>query len=229
MRLDKFLSHTGNGSRKEVKLLLKKKQVQVNGTTISDAGFIIDPDNDSVSINDTIIEYSSKVYLMMNKPQGYICEHNPVEYPSVLELLDTKRTDLFFVGRLDADTEGLLLITNDGQFSHQIAHGKKEATKQYLVHLEKPFDTKFIKDLETGIMMDDTLLKPAVVEILESDKILLTISEGKYHQVKRMMHYCNNEVIFLKRVKIGNLDLDPSLKLGEYKNLDLEDFKALNY
>lgn len=227
MRLDKFLSHNGYGSRKQVRILIKKKQITINDTIETDAGYNINLDVDKVYVDGTLITYETNVYIMMNKPQGYICEHNPVEYPSVLELLDFVRPDLFFVGRLDADTEGLLLITNDGHFSHNIAHGKKEVSKMYQVHLDKPFDTKFIKDLEAGIPMDNTILKPANVEILEATIINLTISEGKYHQVKRMMHYCDNEVTYLKRMKIGNLELDPTLELGSYRNLTPDEIEIL--
>lgn len=227
MRLDKFLSLNGFGSRKEVRHFIKKKMVTVNTTTITDSGYILNLNTDIVSFNNETISYVEDVYYMLNKPAGYICEHNPVEYPSVLELLDTSRTDLFFVGRLDADTEGLLLITNDGQFSHQISHGKKDITKQYEVHLEKPFDKKYINKLETGIPLDGELLKPAQIELINDHVILLTISEGKYHQVKRMMHYCDNQVVYLKRQKIGNMSLDSNLKLGESRSLSNNEINLL--
>lgn len=227
MRLDKFLSLNGFGSRKQVRGMIKAKQVRVSEHIIKDVGHIINTSSDKVFVDDIIIEYTENLYLMMNKPAGYICEHNPVEYPSVLELLDTQRTDLFFVGRLDADTEGLLLITNDGQFSHQIAHGKKEIKKTYEVHLKTPFDTSFISKLEKGIILDDLQLKPAQVKMLEEDKLLLTISEGKYHQVKRMMIYCNNEVVYLKRIQIGSLSLDESLNLSEYRDLSGKEINLL--
>ena len=223
MRLDKFLAHNGYGTRKDTKTLIKKKLVSVNDNIVSDSGYILNPDNDRVTVDGELIEYVENVYLMMNKPAGYICSHDAVEYPSVLELIDTYRSNLFFVGRLDADTEGLLLITNDGHFSHAIAHGKRNIHKQYLVHLEKPFYKRFISELLEGIPLDDTILKPATVEMIDDNKILLTIAEGKYHQVKRMMHHCENEVIYLKRVKIGSLNLDPSLKLGAYRDLTEEE------
>lgn len=227
MRLDKFISMNGYGSRKEVRSFIKAKHVLVNKVIIKDAGTIINPEMDIVEVNGTPIEFTSDVYLMLNKPQGYICEHNPVQYPSVLELLDTKRNDLFFVGRLDADTEGLLLITNDGQFAHQIAHGKKDITKTYEVHLMKPFNINYIKDLEIGILLDDGIIKPAHVDVIEPDVIHLTISEGKYHQVKRMMIYCDNEVRYLKRLSIGALQLDNNLKLGQSRNLTIDEIQTL--
>ena len=156
---------------------------------------------------------------MLNKPAGYISSHDEGQYPSVLELIQDDRNDLIFVGRLDVDTEGLLLITNDGKFSHQVAHGKKEVYKQYYVELEKDFDQTFIAQLEVGIPMDETILKPAHIEIVNEKTILLSIAEGKYHQVKRMMHYCDNEVTYLKRLKIGDLKLDENLQVGDYREL----------
>lgn len=227
MRLDKFLSINGIGSRKEVRLLIKKKMVTVNDNIITDASLIIDLESDVISYNNNPITFVKNIYYMMNKPAGYICEHNPVEYPSVLELLNTARKDLFFVGRLDADTEGLLLITNDGQFSHQVSHGKRDITKQYEVHLEKPFNKNYINELEAGIPLDGVQLKPAHVKIVDEHTILLTISEGKYHQVKRMMHYCENQVVYLKRQKIGSLHLDKNLDLGESRQLTQSEMNLL--
>ncbi|MEG0416133.1 MAG: pseudouridine synthase [Erysipelothrix sp.] len=228
MRLDKFLSHTGFGSRKEVRLMIKKSYVKVNDNVIKDIGYILNLENDKVTVHDEIVEFEEEVYIMINKPRDYICAHDAVEYPSVLELINNSRSDLFFVGRLDADTEGLLIITNDGQFSHRVAHGKKDIKKQYYVELAHNFDETFVVDLEKGVPMDDSILKPAEVEIIDPQTILLTISEGKYHQVKRMMHYCNNEVSYLKRVRIGELNLDPRLKLGEYRSLTKDEISLFD-
>ena len=226
MRIDKFLAHNGFGSRNDVKKLLKEKVVSVNGEVVTKATFKIDIEHDIVSVSDEAIEYQEKVYYMMNKPAGYICSHVSNQYPSVIDLIDSYH-DLIMVGRLDVDTEGLLLITNDGQFSHQIAHGKKDIFKKYYVELEEDFDASFIPDLEAGIMMDGEFLKEAKIEIIASNKIYVYIAEGKYHQVKRMMNYAHNEVAYLKRLSIGNLDLDETLDLGEYRDLTLEDFEKL--
>lgn len=225
MRLDKFLAHNGYGTRKDVKVLVKKKKVCVNETVVTDTGFILNLDHDVVDVEGEVVHYTKDIYMMMNKPAGYICAHDPVDYPSVLELISEYHNDLFFVGRLDVDTEGLLIITNDGLFSHNIAHGKKDVHKQYLVHLEKPFDLAFVQVLESGIPLDDQLLKPAQVEVVSESVILLTIAEGKYHQVKRMMHYCDNEVTYLKRIKIGPLVLDEGLAAGEYRSLSAAEIK----
>lgn len=223
MRLDKFLAHNGYGTRKDVKALVKKKLVIVNGAVAKDSALNLDVEKDTVLVEGVEIHYTQDAYFMINKPAGYECTHKPENYPSVLELLYEVRNDLIFVGRLDADTDGLLYITNDGKFAHNIASGKKEIRKTYYVELAKPFDTNFKETLKQGIPMDEDILKPAFVELIEDNKIHLSIAEGKYHQVKRMMHYCENEVTYLKRVSIGNVALDSNLKLGEYRPLSQEE------
>lgn len=227
MRLDKFLAHNGYGSRKDVKKIIKDKAVEVNGKIIEKPGFIIDVEKDVVIVEDIEIFYEKEVYYMMNKPADYISSHESSLYPSVLELIADPRPDLIMVGRLDVDTEGLLIITSDGKFSHSIVHGKKEVYKQYYVELEKDFDKRYIKDLEAGIMLGEDQLKPAKVEVLDDKSILLSIAEGKYHQVKKMMHYCDNEVLYLRREKIGNLNLDESLHLGEYRALSEDEINNI--
>ena len=219
MRLDKFLAHNNFGTRKDVKQLIRQQRVTVNGMIVKDPGHILKEETDIVAVDDMSIDYSEFVYYMMNKPAGYECTHADGLYPSVIDLMDTMRNDLFFVGRLDVDTEGLLLITNDGKLAHRISHGKKEIYKQYYVELENPFDEQFIPILEAGMPFEESQLKPAFVEMITQQTLYLSIAEGKYHQVKRMMHYCKNEVIYLKRVKIGELELDELLDLGEYREL----------
>lgn len=223
MRLDKFLAHNGFGTRKEVKELVKRKRVVVNDTYAKSASILLNVEEDKVYVDEELITYQEQVYYMMHKPSGYICSHESDLYPSVLELIHDYRKDLIMVGRLDVDTEGLLLITSDGKFSHSIAHGKKEVYKQYEVELDKPFDSKFIPMLQSGMVMDDDTLKPATVIQLNSKRILLSIAEGKYHQVKRMMHACDNEVVYLKRIKIGDLMLDEALVLGAYRPLTADE------
>ncbi|CAM3730759.1 pseudouridine synthase [Erysipelothrix urinaevulpis] len=223
MRLDKFLAHNNFGSRKEVKEIVKQKRVFINDELVKNSAKIIDLDKDVVFVDGQEIKYKKDIYYMMNKPKDTISSHDDSLYPSVLSLIDDYRDDLIMVGRLDADTEGLLLITNDGQFSHKIAHGKKDVKKVYYVELESPFDQKYIKELEQGIVLDDGPIKPAFVEVLTDTSLHLTISEGKYHQVKRMMHYCENEVLYLKRIQIGPLRLDSQLDTGQYRSLTQEE------
>ncbi len=219
MRIDKLLSHVGYGSRKQVRTLLKSGTVRVNDTLIKDPKSHVNLDIDHVYVDDQLIEYEAKVYIMMHKPYGYECTHTPDLYPSVLELINQYREDLMMVGRLDVDTEGLLLITNDGQFLHNVAHGKKDIYKTYYVELEREFDSKYIDALNQGLELDGQKLKPAKVEIIENNRILLSIAEGKYHQVKRMMALCHNYVTYLKRIQIGPLKLDDTLEPGEYRSL----------
>lgn len=223
MRIDKFLAHNGYGSRNDAKKLIKAKLVMVNDELVTKATYNVDIESDVVSVDMEEIEYFEKVYYMLNKPAGYICSHESKNYPSVLDLIDTNHKDLIMVGRLDADTEGLLLVTNDGQFSHRVAHGKKEIPKTYYVELEEDFNEDYIEVFEGGIMLDEFLLKPAYTEVLTPRSIHLTISEGRYHQVKRMMHYANNQVTYLNRRKIGHLALDESLAFGEYRDLSEEE------
>lgn len=223
MRIDKYLAHNQFGSRNDVKKILKDKLVYVNDELVTKASYQVNLDKDIVTVNDEVIEYLEKFYVMINKPTGYICSHHSNLYPSVLELLPFDPDNTIMVGRLDVDTEGLLLITNDGQFSHRIAHGKKDISKTYFVKLRDDFNKKYIDIFKEGILMDESILKPAETEVLSNDTLLLTISEGKYHQVKRMMHYADNEVIYLKRMNIGKLQLDEHLELGAYRHLTDEE------
>lgn len=219
MRIDKLLAHSGFGSRKEVKQIIKDQQVFINDKLVKTAKTLVDIENDQVRVNDEIIYYKENVYYMLNKPSGYVCSHDQNLYPSSLELINDFRPDLIMVGRLDVDTEGLLIITSDGKFAHQISHGKKNVFKEYYVELKKPFDQNFIGQLEAGINLNDEPLKPAKVKLLDDKSLLLSIAEGKYHQVKRMMHYCDNEVLYLRREKIGDLVLDDNLSIGQYREL----------
>jgi 16S rRNA pseudouridine516 synthase len=219
MRLDKFLSNNGFGSRKDVRKIVKNKLVLVNDSLVNDPSIIIDSENDTISVDSNVVHYKKNVYYMLNKPAGYECTHESTLYPSVFELIDDHRTDLIIVGRLDVDTEGLLLMTSDGQFTHQIIHGKKHIFKQYHVELANDFDKNFINELEAGIPFDNIVLKPAKIQVIDEKTIYLSIAEGKYHQVKKMMLYCNNEVVYLKRIAIGDLALDETLAFGEYREL----------
>lgn len=227
MRLDKFLAHNGYGSRKDVKKIVKSKVVLVNDEVVVDPATIIDFEKDSIIVDGVELTYKDEVYYMLNKPSGYISSHDASLYPSVLELIDDMRPDLIMVGRLDVDTEGLLIITSDGKFSHQVSHGKKDIYKQYYVELEKDFNKAYITDLEAGITIEDHKLKPAKVEMLDDKSLLLSISEGKFHQVKKMMHYCDNEVLYLRREKIGNLVLDEKLEIGQYRELSQEELENI--
>lgn len=235
MRLDKFLANSGIGTRKEVKELLKKRLIKVNDEVVKDGKIHVDENEDTVKYKDEIISYKKFVYIMLNKPNGVISATEDKVHKTVIDLLgDEYRTfEVFPVGRLDIDTEGLLLLTNDGVLSHNLLSPNKHVDKKYYVELEKLLTEMDIAKLEKGVELKDFTTKDAKVEIIEngeeSDKIrvYITISEGKFHQVKRMFKAVGNEVKYLKRVKMGTLSLDENLKLGEYRELTEDELTKL--
>lgn len=229
MRIDKFLANMGVGTRTEVKQLLKKGNVTVNDKKEKSSKTQINPDTDTVSVNETQIQYIDKIYLMLNKPKGYLSATEDNNQQTVIDLVEEFRyLELFPVGRLDKDTEGLLLITNDGQFNHQLMSPTKHVSKTYEVISEKTITKNDIESFKTGIELNEGLAKPAqLVEGDEKNKSFVTIYEGRYHQVKRMFHAIDNEVLALKRISIGDLKLDSALAPGEYRHLTQQDFKQL--
>ena len=236
MRLDKFLANSGIGTRKEVKDILKNKKISVNDIFVKDGKIQIDEEKDIVKYEDKIIHYKPFVYIMMNKPAGVISATEDNHHKTVIDLLNNEyRTyDIFPVGRLDIDTEGLLLLTNDGVLSHNLLSPKKHVDKKYYVKIANSLSDDDIKMLENGIKLEENFVtKKAKVEIIcnNSEKnenlAYITISEGKFHQVKRMFKAVNNEVLYLKRVKMGSLLLDEKLKLGEYRELTEEELNNL--
>lgn len=236
MRLDKFLANAGQGSRKEVKKILKDGMVKVNGNLIKDSKIHIDPFHDEVTIQGELITYREFVYLMMNKPAGVISATEDLHEETVIDLLDPEDQVLepFPVGRLDKDTEGLLLLTNDGQLSHRLLSPKKHVPKTYYAVIQGEVTEEDVIRFKQGVVLDDGYhTKPGELVILKSgirSDIELTITEGKFHQVKRMFEAVGKKVIYLKRTKMGPLILDDSLKLGEYKELSDDDVSLLkNY
>jgi 16S rRNA pseudouridine516 synthase len=234
MRLDKLLSHCGYGSRKDVKKLIKSGAVRIDDETVKNADVKVDIDDASVTVHGEQVVYQEFVYLMMNKPPGILSATEDANQPTVIDLLDGRygHFDLFPAGRLDKDTEGLLLLTNDGVLAHQLLSPKKHVAKTYLVRLKKPLDARDVDQLEKGVWIDEQYkTKPAAVEIISSEdshmEILLTITEGKFHQIKRMAKAVQNEVIFLKRLSMGKLRLDPSLGKGEYRELTAFELEQL--
>lgn len=229
MRIDKFLANMGVGTRTEVKQLLKKGNVTVNDKKEKSPKTQINPDTDTISVNETQIQYIDKIYLMLNKPKGYLSATEDNNQQTVIDLVEEFRyLELFPVGRLDKDTEGLLLITNDGQFNHQLMSPTKHVSKTYEVISEKTITKNDIESFKTGIELNEGLAKPAqLVEGDEKNKSFVTIYEGRYHQVKRMFHAIDNEVLALKRISIGDLKLDSALAPGEYRHLTQQDFKQL--
>lgn len=233
MRIDKMLANLGYGSRKDVKKLLKDGAVVVNDKVIKDSKQHIDPDNDVVTLNGEIVEYKEFVYLMMNKPPGVISATEDNHDETVIDLLEYEDQvfEPFPVGRLDKDTEGLLLITNDGQLSHRLLSPKKHVPKTYFAVIEGIVTSDDGEAFQKGVTLDDGYLtKPAYLTILKSgltSDIELTITEGKFHQVKRMFEAVGKRVIYLKRLSMGPLKLDETLELGEYRELTDEELEEL--
>jgi 16S rRNA pseudouridine516 synthase len=236
MRIDKMLANLGYGSRKEVKGLLKKGGVKINGEIVKDAKEHINPNQDVVSINGQEVIYKEFIYLMMNKPGGVISATEDNRDETVIDLLEMEDQvyEPFPVGRLDKDTEGLLLITNDGQLSHRLLSPKKHVPKTYFAVIEGEVTEADILAFRKGVTLDDGYeTKPGELVILKSglmSDIELTITEGKFHQVKRMFQAVGKRVVYLKRISMGSLKLDETLELGEYRELTDEELEELmNY
>ncbi|MEI7668058.1 MAG: pseudouridine synthase [Erysipelotrichaceae bacterium] len=227
MRLDKALADLNLGSRKEVKLLIRKGKVCVNGLIIKDDDHHIDIDHDVITLDDERLAFNQVQYFMLYKPIGSICENRSKQYPSVLEYIkEPLHAKTQTVGRLDVDTEGVLLIMSDGTLAHHLLAPKSHCSKIYHLSLEKSFDLNYLVELQTGIVLSDGLCQAAIITLIDETHMLMEISEGRTHQVKRMMHACDNEVIALKRIQFGPLTLG-DLKPGEYRALSLTEIEAL--
>jgi 16S rRNA pseudouridine516 synthase len=236
MRIDKMLANLGFGSRKEVKQLLKSGAVTVDGDVVKDAKQHVDTSKQTVSLNGEVVEYKEFIYLMMNKPQGVLSATEDSTGETVIDLLELEDQvyEPFPVGRLDKDTEGLLLITNDGQLAHQLLSPKKHVPKTYFAVIEGEVTEEDIRTFAAGITLDDGYeTKPGELKILKSgirSDIELTITEGKFHQVKRMFEAVGKSVVYLQRISMGPLPMDKTLELGEYRELTDEEVELLrNY
>lgn len=232
LRLDKYLADMGIGTRSQIKEAAKKGRIQVNGQTEKKTDRKITPGDDQVIMDGQVIGYVHMEYYMLNKPQGVVSATEDRKYQTVVDLIaDRQRKDLFPVGRLDIDTEGLLLITNDGELAHRLLSPKKHVDKVYYAKVQGKVDESDVKAFADGVDIgDDTPAKSADLRILKSgeeSEIELTITEGRFHQVKRMFHAVGKEVIYLKRLSMGSLALDKTLTKGEYRSLTEEEIKKL--
>ncbi|MBM6616382.1 pseudouridine synthase [Bacillus suaedaesalsae] len=233
MRIDKLLANMGHGTRKEVKQLLKTGNVRIEDTVVKDPKTQVNPDTQVVTVHGEVVEYREFIYLMMNKPQGVISATEDHQDETVIDLLEQEDQlfEPFPVGRLDKDTEGLLLITNDGQLSHQLLSPKKHVPKTYFAHIRGEVTDEDVKAFAQGVELDDGYMtKPGKLTIIkagETSQIELIITEGKFHQVKRMFEAVGKKVTYLKRIKMGPLPLDETLELGEYRELTEEEVELL--
>lgn len=233
MRLDRFLCTAGLGSRSDVKKLIQKSRITADGVICKDPSFKIDENHTAVMFDGKPVIYKKNVYFMLNKPQGIISAsradlRNPDERCVVDLISEEKHRSLFPVGRLDRDTEGLLLITDDGVLAHSLLSPSKHVNKTYLVGLRRELSPEDITKLEAGVDIgDDTPTRPASVSEINKTSVYITIHEGRFHQVKRMFEAVGNEVLTLKRISMGSLTLDPELKPGEYRELTEDELTGL--
>lgn len=233
IRLDKFLCDCGLGSRSEIKNVAKSGRILVNGVKIIKTDIKIDENCDIINYCGKNIDYKKSVYIALNKKAGFVTANSDNLHKTVFELLDItlQKMKLFAVGRLDKDTEGLLLITNDGDFSHALMSPKKHVEKVYYAEVFGEILPRHITEFADGVkFLDGTICKPAKLEIIESgenSKAFVTICEGKFHQVKIMFKTIGCDVLYLKRVQIGDLKLDDNLPVGEYRFLTDGEVKML--
>ena len=234
LRIDKMLSNSGVGSRKQIKTDARKGFVEVNGTIEKDSSKIIDTETDTVKYKGEVIKYTQYIYLMMNKPRGVVSATEDNYDKTVIDLLDDEEKfyEPFPVGRLDKDSEGLLLITNDGKLAHELLSPRKHVDKTYYVEVAEEITEDDVRAFEEGVILKEDNYKtlPAKLQIMESGYpsiCLVTIREGKFHQLKRMFNAVNNEVTYLKRISMGALKLDEPLKTGQYRHLTEEEINLL--
>ena len=233
-RLDKILVNLGYGSRKEIKGIVKKKLVNVNGDIVNDSAIQVDADKAIITVNGERINYRKYIYLMMNKPDGVVSATFDNYDKTVIDLLETQHQAFnpFPVGRLDKDTVGLLLLTNDGELNHRLISPKWHVDKVYFAKINKEVNEEDAKSFKNGVILDDDYkCMPSILKILKSEEsgseVEITLQEGKFHQVKRMFKSRNKEVVYLKRIIFGGLPLDTSLTEGSYRQLTEEELGVL--
>lgn len=234
-RLDKLLCSQGMLSRREAGKYIREGQVTVGGTVCRTPDRKVDPDTETVTLCGQPILYKDKVYIMLNKPAGILCVSRDPKAPTVVDLLpdEMKRRGLFPAGRLDKDTVGLVLLTDDGDYAHRILSPKKEIYKQYLVRLDGPLDETAAQQFRQGITLaDGTLCRPARLHFTDAPdhtEMLVEICEGRFHQIKRMFASLGRQVVFLERRKMGELCLDENLPRGECRELTEIEKEAVFY
>lgn len=233
-RLDKVLANSGYGSRKEVKALVKSGAVTIDGIKVKDSGVQIDPEKNEILINGEKVLFRSFIYLIMNKPAGVVSATFDNYDKTVVDLLQPEHEAFkpFPVGRLDKDTVGLLLLTNDGDLNHKLISPKYHVNKVYYAEIDKEVNEEDVRAFEEGIILDDDYkCMPANLKILKVDKdgsrVEVTIQEGKFHQVKRMFLSLGKSVVYLRRISFGPINIDESLREGEYRELSDEEFRSI--
>ncbi|WAW14379.1 pseudouridine synthase [Peptostreptococcus equinus] len=239
MRIDKLLGNLGYGTRSEIKKFCKQGMILVNGAETKRSDTHVDPEKDTIYFNGKEVIYREFIYLMLNKPSGYVSATFDNFDETVLDLIDEEYLafEPFPVGRLDKDTEGLLVLTNDGKLAHRVLSPKKHIMKKYYAQVDIDINKEHISAFEKGVDIGEGYItKTATLEVLGKEKdeegnefteVYVSISEGKFHQVKRMFHAIGGEVLYLKRVSMGGLGLDPDLELGQYRELSKEEIESM--
>ena len=230
MRLDKFIAQQLGVSRAIAGRLIRGQHVTVDDEVVRDTAFKLQPDHDVAYEGNPLTQQNGPRYFMLNKPQGYVCSTEDPDHPTVLYFLYVPVAyKLHAAGRLDIDTTGLVLMTDDGQWSHRITSPRHHCEKTYLVTLENPLSADTAEQFAKGVQLhnEKDLTKPAVLEQITPTEVRLTISEGRYHQVKRMFAAVGNRVVGLHRERIGEIALDPALEPGEYRPLTEEEIASV--
>ena len=228
-RLDKVISNQTGYSRKEVKELLKNKKVKVNDNLITRPEYKVDVAKDKIEINNQVLEIQKFVYYLLNKPKGYVSATEDKLDPTVLELIpeEVRHRNLFPAGRLDKDTTGMMIITDDGEFAHDILSPKKHIEKEYLAEIDIPLTEEMKEGFQKGVFLNDGVCKASTLEIIDSYHANVVLTEGRYHQIKRMFGVYKAKVLELKRIRMGALALPKDLEEGSFKELTEEDLKLI--
>ncbi len=233
LRIDKYLADMGLGTRSEIKNAVRKKQICVNGEVVRTPDMRVDTEKDTVTFKGSKIKYCEYEYFILNKPAGVLSATRDGKQKTVLDLIkEGRRKDLFPVGRLDKDTEGLLIITNDGAMAHELLSPSKHVDKTYYVRTDGMLTSEHTDMFKKGVVIDENFTAMPAELIIKAassggSEALVTIKEGKYHQIKRMMEAAGNRVVYLKRISMGGLDLPNNLKTGEYRHMTEEEINML--
>ncbi len=228
MRLDKYIAECLRVSRKDAKILIKKKTIKVNNEIVKNDDYNVSLENDIVTYFDKELKYEQYIYLLMNKPQGYVCARVDNLNKTVMEIVPNEYLvkDLTIVGRLDIDTEGVLLLTNDGQLVHNLTSPNHQVNKTYYVEYDGMLKDNAIEQVSIGIEIDDYITKPGTLKIISNNQAEITISEGKFHQVKKMFEKLNTKVTYLKRIKFDIINLE-NLEIGKVRKLTEQEIEIL--
>lgn len=228
-RIDKFISSQTDMSRTDVKKYIKKGLISVNGEIINKSQFSVDPEKDKIIVDGEELVYKKYVYLVLNKPKGYVSATTDGAYPTVVELapIEFNHREIFPCGRLDKDTTGLMILSDDGNFAHDILSPKKHVSKEYYVEIDKDLTEEMVTAFREGVLLNDGECKSSELKIIDKRSAFVTLTEGRYHQIKRMFGCFGAEVLELKRIRMGNFKLPDELAEGECREITSEELNLI--